>query len=256
MEKWPISISDCGNTAACRLRISSISAGKFLHPADFEETAKAFYRSIQTGESHSAIHRRRRADGEYRWRHARGEPLCDPEGKIIQWYGHSIDIDERKRVEDRLRLTRAKLNRASRVATVAELSASIAHELNQPLMAVLANAQATKRWPAAEPPNIEEAASVERVIRDSRGADATMQHIRALFRRDTFEQKEVDVAEILNEAVRLVQEDPGKRRVAVESQIGDELPKISVDPIQVQEVLTNLITNAMEAMEAILVSRA
>src|ERR1700733_10515958 len=223
---------------------------KLLHPADFEETAKAFFRSIQTGESFNAIHRLRRADGEYRWHHARGEPLRDPEGKIIQWYGLSIDIDERKRAEDRLRLTRAKLNRASRIATVAELSASIAHELNQPLMAVLANAQATKRWLAAAPPNLEEAAtSIDRVIRYSRGADATMQHIRALFRRDTFEKKEAGLFEILNEAVRLVQEDPTKRRVTVESEIAKELPKISVDPIQVQEVLINLITNAMEAME-------
>jgi PAS domain S-box-containing protein len=223
---------------------------KFLHPGDFEETAKAFFRSIQTGESFNAIHRLRRADGEYRWHHARGEPLRDPEGKIIQWYGLSIDIDERKRAEDRLRLTRAKLNRASRIATVAELSASIAHELNQPLMAVLANAQATKRWLAAVPPNIEEAiTSTERVIRDSRRADETMQHIRALFRRDTFEKKEAGLSEILNEAVRLVQEDPTKRRITVESEIGKELPKISVDPIQVQEVLINPITNAMEAME-------
>ena len=223
---------------------------KFLHPADFEETAKAYFRSVQTGESFSAIHRLRRTDGEYRWHHARGEPLRDPEGKIIQWYGLSIDIDERKRAEDRLRLTRAKLNRASRIATVAELSASIAHELNQPLMAVLANAQATKRWLAAAPPNIEEAiTSIDRVIRDSRGADQTMQHIRALFRRDTVEKKEASLFEILNEAVRLVQQYTTKRRVTVESEIGEELPKISVDPIQVQEVLINLITNAMEAME-------
>jgi C4-dicarboxylate-specific signal transduction histidine kinase len=117
-------------------------------------------------------------------------------------------------------------------------------------MAVLANAQATKRWLAAAPPNIEEAvASIERVIRDSRGADQTMQHIRALFRRDAFERKEASLFEILNEAVRLVQEDPTKRRVTVESEIGEELPKISVDPIQVQEILIKLITNAMEAME-------
>jgi PAS domain S-box-containing protein len=223
---------------------------KYLHPADFEETAKTYFRSIQTGESFRAIHRLRRADGEYRWHHARGEPLRDPEGKIIQWYGLSIDIDERKRAEDGLRLTRAKLNRASRIATVAELSASIAHELNQPLMAVLANAQATKRWLAAAPPNIDEAViSIDRVIRDSRGADETMQRIRALFRRETFEKKEASLFEILNEAVRLVQEDPSKRRVTVESEIGQELPKISVDPIQVQEVLINLITNAIEAME-------
>ena len=223
---------------------------KYLHPADFEETTKAFFRSIQTGESLSVIHRLRRADGEYRWHHARCEPLRDPEGKIIQWYGLSIDIDERKRAEDRLRLTRAKLNRTSRIATVAELSASIAHELNQPLMAVLANAQASKRWLAAAPPNIEEAViSMDRVIRDSRGADQTMQRIRALFRRDAIEKKEASLFEILNEAVRLVQEDPTKRRVTVESEIGKELPKISVEPIQVQAVLINLITNAMEAME-------
>ena len=223
---------------------------KYLHPDDFEETTKTYFRSIQTGESISAIHRLRRADGEYRWHHARGEPLRDPEGKIIQWYGLSIDIDERKRAEDRLRLTRAKLNRTSRIATVAELSASIAHELNQPLMAVLANAQASKRWLAAAPPNIEEAViSIDRVIRDSRGADQTMQRIRALFRRDAIEKKEASLFEILNEAVRLVQEDPTKRRVTVESEIGKELPKISVEPIQVQAVLINLITNAMEAME-------
>ena len=222
----------------------------FIHQSDFEETAKAFFRSVQTGESFSAIHRLRRANGEYRWHHTRGEPLRDPDEEILQWYGLSVDIDEHKRAEDRLRLTRAKLNRASRVATVAELSASIAHELNQPLMAVLANAQAAKRWLAGKPPNIEEAiTSVERVIHDGRGADETMQHIRALFRRDPFEKKEASIFEILNEAIRLIQEDPTKRRVAVESEIAEELPKVSVDPIQVQEVLINLITNAMEAME-------
>jgi signal transduction histidine kinase len=121
---------------------------------------------------------------------------------------------------------------------VAELSASIAHELNQPPMAVLANAQAAKRWLAAVPPNTEEAeTSIDRVIRDSRNADETMQRIRALFRRDTFEKKEASLFEILNEAVRLVQEDLTKRHVTVEAEIREELPKISVDPIQVQEVL-------------------
>lgn len=78
--------------------------------------------------------------------------MRDQQGKIIQWYGLSIDIDEPKHAEDRLRDTRIKLNTASKIATVAELSASIAHQLNQPLMAVLGNAQAAKRWLAANPP--------------------------------------------------------------------------------------------------------
>ncbi|HEX4227254.1 MAG TPA: PAS domain-containing protein [Bryobacteraceae bacterium] len=223
---------------------------KFHHPDDFETTAKDFFRSIQTGESFNSVHRLRRADGEYRWHHVMGEPLRDPEGKIIQWYGLSIDIDERKKAEDRLRETRAKLNKASRIAMVAELSASIAHELNQPLTSVLANAQASKCWLAATPPNLAEAAtSIERVVRDARAADQTMQNIRALFRRESFDRKESNVPEMIREAVRLVQEDQNKRRVPVQCVFEDDLPRVCVDPIQIQEVLINLIVNAIEAME-------
>jgi PAS domain S-box-containing protein len=222
---------------------------KFLHPDDFEETAKAFFRSMQTGESFSAVHRLRRADGEHRWHHAMGEPLRDPEGKIIQWYGLSIDIDERKKAEDHLRETRAKLNEASRIAMVAELSASIAHELNQPLMSVLGNAQAGKRWLAAAPPNLEEAsASLDRIVRDAKAADQTMQNIRALFKRESFERKEASLPEVISQAVRLVQEDRNKRGVPVQCIFEENLPRVFVDPILVQEVFINLITNAIEAL--------
>jgi PAS domain S-box-containing protein len=88
----------------------------FLHPADFPETAKAFYRAIQTGSSYEALHRLRRSDGEYRWHHARGEPLHDPEGRIVQWYGLSVDIDEGKKTEDRLRRSEAYLAKAQRLS--------------------------------------------------------------------------------------------------------------------------------------------
>jgi PAS domain S-box-containing protein len=223
---------------------------KFVHPDDFEDTAKAFFRSMQTGESYSLVHRLRRADGEYRWHHAMGEPLREPDGKIIQWYGLTIDIDERKKAEDHLRETRAKLNKASKIAMVAELSASIAHELNQPLMSVLGNAQASKRWLAATPPNLDEtAASIDRIVRDARAADQTMQTIRALFRRQSFERREAGIPEMIREAVRLVQEDQNKRRIPIECMFKDDLPKVFVDPIQLQEVFINLIFNAIEAME-------
>jgi PAS domain S-box-containing protein len=87
----------------------------FLHPADFPETAKAFYHAIQTGTSYEAVHRLRRSDGEYRWHHARGEPLHDREGRIVQWYGLSVDIDEGKKTEDRLRRSEAYLAEAQRL---------------------------------------------------------------------------------------------------------------------------------------------
>jgi PAS domain S-box-containing protein len=88
----------------------------FVHPADFPETAKAFYHAIQTGTSYEGAMRLRRADGEFRWHHARGEPLRDRQGRIIQWYGLSVDIDEAKKAEDRLRRSEANLAEAQRLS--------------------------------------------------------------------------------------------------------------------------------------------
>jgi PAS domain S-box-containing protein len=223
---------------------------RFIHPDDREETAKALIRAISSGESYSVIHRVRRADGEYRWHHSMGEPLRDPHGKIIQWYGLLIDIDERKRAEDHLRDTRIKLSTASRIATVAELSASIAHELNQPLMAVLGNAQAAKRWLAANPPDLTETnASIARILRDIRSADETMRRIRALFKRESFEKREAHIPDIMREAVRFVHEDPNKRGVLIDWHFDGHLPTVSVDLIQIQQVLCNLLANAIEATD-------
>src|SRR5271166_2464626 len=91
---------------------------RFLHPDDLAETVKAFDRAIQTGTSYEAVHRLRAADGEYRWHHVRGEPLRDREGRIVQWYGVSIDIDERKKAEDRLRRSEARLAEAQRLTHI------------------------------------------------------------------------------------------------------------------------------------------
>jgi hypothetical protein len=221
-----------------------------IHPDDREDTTKAFFRAIETGDSFSAIQRLRRADGEYRWHHSMGEPLRDPDGKIIQWYGLSIDIDERKRAEDHLRDTRIKLAKASRLATVAELAGSIAHELNQPLMSILANAQAAKRWLNAVQPNTTEVnSSIERIIRDARAADETMQHIRALFKQESVDKINVKIPDILREVVRFVQEDPKKRDVPIECDFEESLSAIHVDKIQIQQVFINLIVNAIEALE-------
>jgi len=222
----------------------------FVHPDDREETVRAFARAISSGELFSAIHRLERADGEYRWHHSMGEPLRDPHGKIIQYYGLTMDIDDRKRAEDHLRDTRIKLAKASRLATVAELAASIAHELNQPLMSILANAQAAKRWLNAASPNVAEVdSSIQRTIRDARAADERMQHIRALFKQESLVKKNVKLPDILNEVVRVVQEDPKKRAVPVECNIDECLPAVPVDQIQIQQVFINLVVNAIEALD-------
>jgi PAS domain S-box-containing protein len=225
---------------------------EFLHPDDFPETANAFYYAIQTGTSYQAVHRLRRADGEYRWYHARGEPLRDEQGRIIQWYGLSIDIDEGKRAEDQLRSTQTRLARASQIATVAELSASIAHEINQPLAAVVANAQTCQTWLSGSSPNVARArAAVDRIVRDATAAAEVVRRIRALFSQAAPEKSQLQINEVIEEVWRLMQNEVNRRGIAAEFDLAKLLPPTAADRIQVQQVLLNLMRNGTEAMEGL-----
>ncbi|TCK96609.1 PAS domain-containing protein [Paraburkholderia sp. BL9I2N2] len=231
-------------------QLENLGYQKTFHPDDLDSLLQAWTHSIETGEPYCHVARLRRKDGVYRWYQNTAEAMRDADGNIVQWYGLSLDIDERKRAEDRLRQTQAELARATQIATVAELSASIAHELNQPLTSVIANAQACKRWLAASPPNLGEArVSVESVVRDARSADETMQSIRALFKRQTFQKRERNVKDMVLEAVRLLREDETRRSADIEFDLPDGLPPVFVDQIQIQQVLLNLITNGIEATE-------
>jgi PAS domain S-box-containing protein len=214
-----------------------------IHPDDLQQHLSKWIASVATVKPHESEVRFRRADGQYRWHLDRGVPLRDEAGSIVKWYGVVTDIEERKQAE-------FYLAKASRLTTVAELSASIAHELNQPLMSVLANAQAGKRWLAANPPNLPETnASIERIIRDARAADEVMQHIRGLFKQESFDKKQVGIGDVLSEAVRFLHGDPKRHGVSIDWQLDEHLPTVSVDLTQVQQVFINLISNAMEALD-------
>ncbi|RXZ38491.1 PAS domain-containing sensor histidine kinase [Oxalobacteraceae bacterium CAVE-383] len=231
-------------------QLADLGYEKTIHPDDMGRLAHAWAHSIKTGEPYCHTARLRRKDGVYRWYQHTAEAMRNSGGNIVQWYGLSFDIDEPKRAEDRLRQTQAELARATQIATVAELSASIAHELNQPLTSVIANAQACKRWLAASPPNLTEVmVSVESVIRDARSADETMQSIRALFKRQTLQKQGRNVKDMVLEAVRLLREDETKRTADIAFDLPDGLPPVFVDQIQIQQVLLNLIMNGIEATE-------
>ena len=110
-------------TGACSVEdLLHLGWEKFLHPEDFPKTANAFFHAIQTGESYENLQRVRRADGEYRWHHVRAEPLRDREGRIIEWYGLSVDIDEGKKIEERLRRSEAYLAEAQRLTHTATVA--------------------------------------------------------------------------------------------------------------------------------------
>jgi PAS domain S-box-containing protein len=226
-----------------------------IHPDDLRQHRAKWIMRVRTGEPFEEEVRFRRADGQYRWHLQRGVALRDEAGNIVKWYGVLTDIEDRKRAEDKIRKqedhlrdTRVKLNHASRIATVAELSASIAHELNQPLAAVFANAQAARRWLLANPPNLPETnASIDRIMRDARAADEVVQHVRALFKRQSFDKQDVKLPDMLSEAVRFMREDPKKRDVPIDFWFDEPLPTVSADLTQLQQVFINLISNAIEA---------
>jgi hypothetical protein len=142
----------------------------------------------------------RRTDGQYRWHHARAEPLRDGQQRIIQWYGVSVDVDEGKNAENELRAAQAQVARASQAATVAELSASIAHEINQPLAGIVASAQTCQTWLSGDNPNLSRArAATERIIRDGNAAADIIRRIRALFKQTAPTKTSLDINEVIDE---------------------------------------------------------
>jgi hypothetical protein len=222
----------------------------FIHPEDFPETARAFFHAIQTGESYEVVHRLRRVDGQYRWHHARGDPLRDRQQRIVQWYGLAVDIEEAKKAENELRATQALLARASQAATVAELSASIAHEINQPLAGIVASAQTCRTWLSGDNPNLPRAqAAIERIIRDGNAAADIIRRIRALFKQTAPTKTPLNINAVIEEVGRLAQHELSRRGVSIELELTQALPVVPVDRIQIQQVLVNLIRNGAEAME-------
>ena len=165
-----------------------------LHPDDSELTVQAWAHAVATGQPLAVQCRLRRSDGVYRWFRALGQAARDSEGGVARWYGLLIDIDDRKNAEEALRSSQARLSRAIQTATVGEFAAAIAHEVNQPLAAVVTNGQACLRWLAAQPPGLAKAhEAAERIVRDGKGAGEVVRRIRALFKQAAVEKIDLDL---------------------------------------------------------------
>lgn len=221
-----------------------------IHPDDVEAALRKWRHSVETGKSFAALYRFRGADGTYRWFQVRAEPLLDGDGKVIYWYGMHIDVDESKRVEELLRNSQERLSRAMQIATVAETSASIAHEINQPLGALVVNGYACQGWLSSEPPNIERARVVlERIIRDGNAASEVVKKIRELFRQIIPTKISLNIREVIAEAHHLLLDEFKRKKISVNLELDENLPLVPADRLQVQQVLVNLMHNAVEAME-------
>jgi signal transduction histidine kinase len=161
-------------------------------------------------------------------------------------------IETRRRIEEDLSRTQARLSRATRIATVAEFAASIAHEISQPLSAVVANAHACIQWLSAEPPNLTNARlATDRIARDGKDAGEVVQHIRALFKKTAPEKVLLNINAVIEEVIRLVHTETVKSKIAVEIDLEKTLPATLGDRVQLQQVIFNLLLNAIEAMQTV-----
>jgi hypothetical protein len=204
--------------------------------------------TIQPGEIEARI---RRHDGVYRWFLIRAEPFLE-EGRLVRWYGTSTDIDDRKRAEEELRNTQAELGRVMRAMTMGQLTASIAHEVNQPLSGIVTNAGTCLRMLDANPPNLEGAReTVRRTIRDGNRASEVISRLRTLYSKKEPSLEPMDLNEATLEVITLSVGELNRNNVALRQELTEDLPLISGDRIQIQQVILNLIRNASDAMNAV-----
>ena len=230
-------------------RLSSV-LNAIIHPDDLGTVNTLFAHSLATGESYALKHRQRRFDGQYRWVETRAAAMRNSDDAIVQWNVICLDIDGEVRAQEELRLAQERLARASQAASLAELAASIAHEVNQPLAAIVANAHACHRWLSAEPANVERATiTAERIIRDANAAADVVSRIRALFSQMGQARSLADMTEVISEVCRLMANELAVRNVQVKTELDHSLPPVPIDRVQMQQVLVNLIRNAIDALD-------
>jgi PAS domain S-box-containing protein len=176
-----------------------------------------------------------------------------PDGSVEYFVGLVLDTTERKRVAEALRKARAELAHMARVMTMGELAATIAHEINQPLAALVVNSKACQRWLAHSPPEMDEArAALARIAGDANRASAVIAGVRQLVKKDDTRRDVVaSVEEVIHEVVALVKPEAQARGVAIQVRCAPGLPGVVADRVQLQQVLLNLVMNAMDAMGAV-----
>jgi C4-dicarboxylate-specific signal transduction histidine kinase len=195
-------------------------------------------------------------DGATKYIHKISHPVCDTAGAIVEFVGTDMDISERRRAEAEVRESERRyreiemeLAHANRAATMGQLSASIAHEINQPIAAAVTNAYAALRWLRARPPDVEEVReALGRIVDDGNRAGAVIGRIRELIKKAPPRKDSVEINDAILEVVALTRGEAVKNHVSVQTELSGGLPLIEGDRVQLEQVILNLIINAVEAM--------
>ena len=262
--EWDLSKDEIWATNARRSLLGLPASGTIaledfisrLHPDDRDRVRGTMDDAIHSGEDFESEYRLILPDGIVRWMSTRGSVHFDDSRKPARLLGISIDITERKQAELDAQRDRAELSHLSRVALIGEMSASITHELNQPLAGILSNAAAGQRFIEQGEVNLDEIRELlGDIIADGRRASDVMRGIRGMVKKGQMARGSVDLNEVVMDAVRMVSPDAVLRSCQVETSLDTRLRAIEGDPVQLQQVLLNLVINAFDAMRDTPVSR-
>jgi PAS domain S-box-containing protein len=216
-----------------------------IHPDDRVRIREHFTTAIREKVDFDHSYRIVHPGGEIREIQAIGHPVFGPTGDVVEFVGTLMDVTERRRAEEE----RQALAHSNRITTMGQLTASIAHEVNQPIAAVVTNAQAALRWLNMQPPDPEEVRqALDRIVNQGRRAGDVISRMRALVRKAPPRKDQLDINEVIREVIALTRSELHRTGTLLQTQLAHGLPLVPGDRVQLQQVMLNLILNAVEAM--------
>lgn len=230
-----------------------------IHPEDRDRARQQHLNAMHGREDYDQEFRIVLSDGAVRHVHIVGHPVFSASGQLIEYVSTQMDVTEQKLAEEAIRggqaalqEARAELERVNRVTTIGELAASIAHEINQPLAGVVTSANAGLNWLAANPPNLSKTReALERIRRDGTRGGEVLTRIRALLKRTPPAKTLVSVNQIVRDVLALTAGELRQHQIELSIDLAPTIPAVLGDTVQLQQVLLNLIKNAVEAMAGI-----
>ena len=224
-----------------------------MHPEDRARVDETKDRAIREKSDYEVEHRIILPDGTVKYTHTVGHPVLNSSGEVEQFVCTMMDVTERKQAEaarEALREAQADLARVSRVTTMGELTASLSHELNQPIAAALTDATTLLCWLNRSEPDLEEASeAAARVFKDATRAAEIISRMRQVFKKGTSQRELEDVNEIIREMLALLRGETTQYNIFVGTDLAADLPRVMADRVQLQQVMMNLIINGIEAMK-------
>jgi PAS domain S-box-containing protein len=224
-----------------------------VHPDDQSRIAEVIERAVRGREDFEFDYRIIHPGGKIIDARSFGHPVLDPSGNLVEYVGTIIDVTDRRQAEkerERLREAQADLAHASRMTTMGELTASLAHEVNQPITAAVNGASTCVRWLTRDDPDLGEAReAASGVIRNAKRAAEIINNIRSISKKGESKRQLIELNELIGEMIALLRNEAHRYSITIHSDLDASLPKVMADSVQVQQVIMNLIMNSIDAMK-------